>query len=87
MLLKDYCFTVERWFVRPNDLDSYAGASMSSWYSNPCQTGQRVWATQNVVPGPPDWGLGVGLMTPPHKIYCYETLEEDKTHRYAAPQK
>jgi hypothetical protein len=24
-------------------------------------------------PGPPDWGLGVRLTTPPHKKYCYET--------------
>jgi hypothetical protein len=23
--------------------------------------------------GPPGWGLGVRLTTPPHKIYCYET--------------
>jgi hypothetical protein len=24
-------------------------------------------------PGPPGWGLGVRLTTPPHKKYCYET--------------
>jgi hypothetical protein len=24
-------------------------------------------------PGPPGWGFGVGLTTPPHKKYCYET--------------
>jgi hypothetical protein len=24
-------------------------------------------------PGPPVWGLGVRLTTPPHKKYCYET--------------
>jgi hypothetical protein len=24
-------------------------------------------------PGPPSWGLGVRLTTPPHKKYCYET--------------
>ena len=25
-------------------------------------------------PGPPGWGLGVRLTTPPHKKYCYEAL-------------
>jgi hypothetical protein len=25
-------------------------------------------------PGPPGWGLGVRLTTPPRKKYCYETL-------------
>jgi hypothetical protein len=24
-------------------------------------------------PGPPGWGLGVRLTTPPRKKYCYET--------------
>jgi hypothetical protein len=24
-------------------------------------------------PGPPGWGLGVRLTSPPRKIYCYET--------------
>ena len=27
-------------------------------------------------PGPPSWGLGVGLTTPPRKkMNCYETLQ------------
>jgi hypothetical protein len=28
---------------------------------------------KNGYPGPPGWGLGVRLTTPPHKKYCYET--------------
>jgi hypothetical protein len=30
-LLKDYHLIVKRRFVHPNDLESYAGGSVSSW--------------------------------------------------------
>jgi hypothetical protein len=29
-------------------------------------------ARRNVVPGPPDWVLGVGLQPHPGRIYCYQ---------------
>jgi len=30
-------------------------------------------------PGPPGWGFGVGLTTPPSKkIYCYESQAKEK---------
>jgi len=29
-------------------------------------------------PGPPGWGFGVGLTTPPSKIYCYESRAKEK---------
>lgn len=51
-------------FAHPSNTESYADGRVSSWYNHLCQTGQRVGARRNVVPGSPRWGLGVGLMTP-----------------------
>jgi hypothetical protein len=45
-----------------------------------CQTGQRLGPKRSVVPGPPLWGLCVGLRTQSQKINCYETMEEAKTY-------
>jgi hypothetical protein len=73
VLLENYRLIVEGWFARPSDPESYAGGSLSSWLSHPCQTGQNVRVRLNVVPGPPGWWLGMELTTPPQKIYCYET--------------
>jgi hypothetical protein len=52
-LLEDYRLIVERRFACPNDPDSYASGSLSSWEGHACETGQSVGATRIVVPGPP----------------------------------
>jgi hypothetical protein len=37
-------------------------------------------------PGPPGWGLGVRLTTPPRKKYCYEILRGGQgPHRAVEP--
>jgi hypothetical protein len=72
-LLEDYRLIVERRFACPNDPESYAGGSIS-------QTGPRVGARRSVAPDPRGLGLGVGLTTPPRKIYSYKIMEELKTH-------
>jgi hypothetical protein len=41
----------------PSNPVSYAGGRVSSWYSHPCQAGQRVGADK-LVPGHPGWGVG-----------------------------
>jgi len=59
-------FDVVVGLVWSNDPESYAGGSAA--------TGRGSHATQvksddphnRVYPGPPRWGLGVGLTTPPH---------------------
>jgi hypothetical protein len=53
--------------VCSNNLDSYAGENIRSWYGLPCWTDQRVGARQNSVPGSPGLGWGVELQTLSHK--------------------
>jgi hypothetical protein len=53
--------------------ESHAGSSVCYWQGLPCQTGQGWWLRQKGIPGPPGWGLGLRLTTPPHKNYCYKT--------------
>ena len=36
----------------------------------PCPRGQRWWPNKKWCTGPPGWGSGMGLTTPPHKKIC-----------------
>ena len=43
----------------------------------PSRAGHRVEARQKSAPGPPGWGLGVGLTTPPRKKQiCYGNVKK-----------
>jgi hypothetical protein len=77
-IVKDYRLTVERRSARSRELcrwecELLVRPPMSD-------RSKRVGATQNVVPGPPAWGMGVGLTTPTRKKYCYVIMEETKIH-------
>jgi hypothetical protein len=74
---KDYFsnFTSSAWkypyleFVWSNDPQSYAGGSNAT--GGTCHARQVTSddPDKKGYPGPPEWGLGVGLTTPPHKTY------------------
>jgi hypothetical protein len=49
ILLKDCNLIVVRRFEYPDNTESYAGRSLSSWQDHPSQTGQRVGVRRNVV--------------------------------------
>jgi hypothetical protein len=57
-LLEDYRLIVERRSALPNNPESYAGGSLSSWYDHPCQTSQRVGARRSIIPGFGVWTWG-----------------------------
>jgi hypothetical protein len=44
-LLAEYHLIAERRFACPYDPESYAGGSIHSWLSHPCQTGRMVEVT------------------------------------------
>jgi hypothetical protein len=46
ILLEGYRLGVDRKSVWPNDPESYAGGSGSSWQSHPCQTGKTKGRSQ-----------------------------------------
>jgi hypothetical protein len=76
-ILKDYHLIKGRRLVCLNDAECYAGRSVSSWKSHPCQTGQRVGGQTKLSPWSSRLVVGRGangptpekhtVMNPPEK--------------------
>jgi hypothetical protein len=59
------------------DPESYAGGSIATGRGSHAGQVKGDDPDKKGYPGLPDWGLGVGLTTPPFKNGCFETSTED----------
>ena len=57
-----------------NDPESYAGGSVATDRASHARQVKGDDRDKKGYPGPPGWGLGVELTTPPHKICSVEKL-------------
>jgi hypothetical protein len=65
--------------VWSNDPKSYAGSSVATGRAFHARQGKGDDPDKKGYPGPPGWGLGVGLTTPSHKKIFVEKLLKFET--------
>jgi hypothetical protein len=65
--------------VWSHDPDSYAGGSVATGRASHARLVKGEDPDKKGYPGPPGWGLGVGLTTPPHKKCFVEKLLKFET--------
>jgi hypothetical protein len=63
-------FVIVVGLVWSNDPESYAGSSVATGRASHARQVEGDDPDKKGYPGPPSWGLGVGLTTPHHKK-CY----------------
>jgi len=67
-------------FVQSHDPENYAGGSVCTGRASHARQVKGDDPVKKGYPGPPGWGFGMGLTTPPSKkTYCYESRAKEKT--------
>jgi hypothetical protein len=79
---------VVRRFGRPKNSENHAGGKVTPGSGPSIPDRSNVGARGSVVPGPPEWGSGVGLTTAPQKnLLSRNHGEGQNAHRVVAQAK